>query len=66
MLTLHGAAGNLLRLRSSLPGTPWLLLVKASPSVMYTDVQDGDATGLTISDLRGKNTGDNTNWDFLP
>ncbi len=46
-VTLNGAAGNLLSLRSDTPGTRWNFNVSAgaTKAIDYVDVQDSDASG---------------------
>lgn len=39
-LTLQGASGNRLRLRSTTPGSPWKLAASGSRACTYLDVQD--------------------------
>ena len=67
-LTLSGAFGNLLNLRSDSPGTQWNLDVSGSSAVSYVDVDDSNASsGNTIvayystDDTAPSN---NDNWVF--
>jgi len=50
-VTLNGAAGNLLSLRSDTPGTRWNFIVTAGATkvIDYVDVQDSDASGSDAS-----------------
>ena len=50
-VTLTGAAGNLLSLRSDAPGTRWNFIVTAgaTKAIDYVDVQDSDASGSDAS-----------------
>ena len=50
-VTLSGAAGNLLSLRSDTPGTQWNFIVTAGATkvIDYVDVQDSDASGSDVS-----------------
>jgi hypothetical protein len=65
-LNLTGAAGNLLLLRSSTPGTQWKLVAPTATSASFVDVQDSDASGGEEIDA-GSNSvdsGNNLNWTF--
>ena len=52
-VTLNGAAGNLLSLRSDSPGSQWIFNVTAgaTKAIDYVDVQDSDAGGSDASQL---------------
>ncbi|MFA6492866.1 MAG: fibronectin type III domain-containing protein [Patescibacteria group bacterium] len=64
-LTMNGAAGQLLSLRSSSPGTTWYFATSGTPTTSYLDVKDSDATlGATISASNSLNSGNNYNWSF--
>ena len=66
-LTLAGAPGNLLRLRSGTPGTEWFLNVGAgvAPAANYVDVQDSNAGGgQTVYAYYSTDSLRNTNWVF--
>jgi len=63
-LTLQGAAGNLLALRSSVAGKSWKLKALAGVSVQFADVQFSTAVGAAITDAHGNDSGHNTNWVF--
>jgi len=68
-LTLTGADGNLLLLRSNSSGNQWSLNVSGTSSVDYVDVKDSDAssgnaiTHATSSD-RSTDAGNNLGWSF--
>jgi hypothetical protein len=47
-------------------GTQWVLKSQGMASVLFADLQDGNAGGLALTDSHGKNSGDNTNWAFVP
>jgi len=66
VLTLQGAAGNLLALRSSAAGKQWKLKALGGISVQYADVQLGNAVGTSITDHQGQDSGQNSNWVFTP
>ena len=66
-LTLLGAAGQLLSLRSSSTGTKWYITAAAS-SAQYCDVKDCTATGTgtPIDDTTGGvDSGNNIGWLFI-
>ena len=65
-LTLQGASGSLLLLRSSLPGTAWRLDPQGTRTMGYLDVQDGNNINATAIDcMTGcTDSGGNTNWLF--
>jgi hypothetical protein len=68
-LRLAGApgAGNLLTLRSTAPGAPWLLKLTGgtAQSVSYVSVADSDATGGDpIDAVQCHDAGNNSNWVF--
>ena len=68
-LTLTGADGNLLVLRSDVPDQQWGLKVNGTSSVDYVDVMDSDAsTGNAITHAvdaaRSTDSGNNLNWSF--
>ena len=61
-LTLSGAPGQLLALRSTVPNTYWLLNVSGTMGVSYVDAQDSDASpGLTINSF-GSTLLNTVNW----
>lgn len=63
------ASGTPLRLRSTVPGSPWFLRVLSVSSVTLTAVSDSDASGgllVSADDGRGVDLGGNVNWDFKP
>ncbi len=62
-LTLTGASGNLLRLRSSADGTQWRINPQGTWSVNFVDVKDSNNLSSTsISVVSWTNSGNNTNW----
>ena len=64
-LTLQGASGQLLSLRSSATPTRWSLTVNGNLSVDYVDVKDSDASGgLAIVPTNSTDGGNNLNWTF--
>ncbi len=66
-LTLQGAAGELLSLRSNTPGTQWKLNATNAPTIAYLDVQDSNNTSGTDIDARNSNSIDSDNnngWIF--
>ncbi len=65
-LTLQGASGSLLLLRSSLPGTAWSIDPQATRSMAYLDLQDGNNINATAIDcITGcRDSGRNTGWLF--
>ena len=69
-LVLTGAAGNLLRLRSTSDSVNWFLNLSGNQNVAYVDVRDSNASGggaIYAGKFSANSTG-NTNWifDFLP
>ncbi|MCP3681749.1 MAG: DUF11 domain-containing protein [bacterium] len=66
-LTLQGADGQLLSLRSDLDNNAANLMLQAngSQSINYVDVKDNDASGgVTLIARNGANSNGNTNWEF--
>ncbi|MDD5055254.1 MAG: SdrD B-like domain-containing protein [Candidatus Peribacteraceae bacterium] len=68
-LTLNGAAGQLLSLRSTKTGSSANLLLDGSSgtqNLSYLNVKDNDATGgaMLIGGLTSTDSGNNTNWLF--
>ena len=66
--TLAGAAGNLVTINSSIPGTRYILS-KSSGNVIanYLRIQDSEATGGAYWDATNGtnvNLGNNIGWDF--
>jgi methionine-rich copper-binding protein CopC len=63
-LTLNGASGNLLSLRSSATGTAFKLDPQGTRNISYVDVQDSNNTNDTVIAYLSSNTyGSNlTNW----
>ncbi len=71
-VTLTGAAGNLLSLRSETPGTQWNFIVTAGAikAIDYVDVQDSNASGSDasrkpIGPTNSVDSGNTIDW-FLP
>ncbi len=64
-LSLIGASGNLIVLRSSSPTTAWNLNVSGLQYVRYVDTQDSDASE-TIVAIDWVDSLRNVNWDFSP
>jgi hypothetical protein len=62
-LTLTGAAGQLLSLRSSTPGTLWKIAPTGSFSISYVDVQDSfNRAPQVIYPADSVDSGNNFNW----
>ena len=65
-VTLQGAAGQLLSLRSSVPGTQWSVNATSPRTLGYLNVQDANNTNATImaAGSTSVNSGNNTSWTF--
>ena len=64
-LSLFGASGSRVTLRSAAPGSQWRLNVASWQVVGHVDVEDSDASGgITIVPILSSNSGNNVNWDF--
>ncbi len=66
-LTLNGADGQLLSLRSSSPSTQWSINPSSTRSVAYLDVQDSYNTNVADIDVQSTgslNSGNNNGWLF--
>ena len=65
-LTVSGASGALVRIRSTTEGTQAELNIGygASTSVEFADVKDSNATGLAISAKDSTDSGNNTGWSM--
>ncbi len=66
---MGASSGASLRLRSTVPGSPWFLQVLNVSSVTLTTVSDSDASGgllVPADDGRSYSLGGNVNWDFTP
>ncbi len=64
-LTLNGAAGQLLSLRSSEDGDQWFLDPSGTESISYLDVMDShniDPYPVDITNANVTDSGNNTNW----
>ncbi|HEX4925631.1 MAG TPA: hypothetical protein VFV50_16165, partial [Bdellovibrionales bacterium] len=67
-LTLNGASGNLLSLRSSAAGTRFDINPQGTRTISYLDVRDSNNTNATAIDATGTNStdsGNNVNWIFV-
>jgi hypothetical protein len=67
--TLQGAAGNLLSLRSTVPGTQANFDPQGTRNFNYLDVQDNHNINATVISLNGAtnvDSGNNINWSFAP
>jgi len=63
LLTLGGATGQPLSLRSGTTGTQWDVAVQGSTAVNYVDVKDSDASGgNTVTANNSVSSGNNINW----
>lgn len=68
-LTLMGTADGVLALRSSSPGTQWLLDPQGTRMVQYLSVQDSKnvhTTKIRTAGLSVTDAGNNTGWAFPP
>lgn len=66
-LTLQGAAGNLLSLVSSSPGSQWSIDPQGTRTISYlsvTDSNNSNATVIDATDGTHTNGGNTTNWNF--
>ena len=66
-LTLNGASGQLLSLRSSSSPTQWNIVVPATQSLSYIDVKDSNNTGTVIDATNTSlftDSGNNVGWTF--
>jgi hypothetical protein len=64
-LTLQGAAGQLLSLSSSTPGTQWKIDPQGTRTIGYLDVKDSNnihATNMGAEDDNCTDSGNNANW----
>jgi hypothetical protein len=62
-LTLTGAAGSLITLRSSVTGSQWNIDPQGTVNVSYVDVKDSkNLNSRIISPANSVNSGNNTNW----
>jgi hypothetical protein len=67
-LTLEGAAGQLLSLRSSTDGTQWNINPGGTRTIGYLDVKDSKNINAEDIDARGTNSvdsGNNIKWKFV-
>ncbi|MDZ7699900.1 MAG: hypothetical protein U5R49_24235 [Deltaproteobacteria bacterium] len=67
-LTLKGASGQLLSLRSDDPGTQWKIDPQGTRDIAYVDVQDSNNTNTSAANAgEGSiSSGNNANWLFYP
>ena len=66
-LTLTGASGNHLRLRSSTDGTQWKINPQGTWTVNFVDVKDSNNLSSTrIEPVNFTDSGNNTNWGTAP
>lgn len=66
-LTLQGAAGQLLSLRSSSTGAQWQIDPRGTRTLSYLDVEDSNNVNASVINVFGQNctdSGNNTNWSF--
>jgi len=66
-MTLNGASGKLLSLRSSSSPTQWSINPQGTRTIAYLDVKDSNNVNTTAIDARGTNSTDslnNINWTF--
>ncbi|MCS7184686.1 MAG: hypothetical protein NZ870_02005 [bacterium] len=65
ILTLKGAFGNRIRLRSTLNGSKWIISLVSTQAVNFVDVRDSDAINRTITCFGSVDSGNNnSNWIF--
>ncbi len=65
-LTLQGASGQLLSLRSSSTGTQWRIDVQGTSTLRFLDVKDSNNINVTgLTGLDSTNSLNNTNWTFV-
>ncbi len=65
-LTLTGAVGNTIKLRSSTTGTRWGFLTGGLQTVNYVDVRDSNVSGNDITANNSVNSGNNDNAELSP
>jgi autotransporter-associated beta strand protein len=66
-LTLQGAAGQLLSLRSSASGTQWKIDPQGTRTVSYVDVKDSNnINAAVLIPTNSVDSGNNTNWFTAP
>ncbi|MDM8557540.1 Calx-beta domain-containing protein [Candidatus Parabeggiatoa sp. HSG14] len=69
VLTLTGTSGNLLSLRSQNEPSQWNIDPQGTRTINFVDVKDSNnvnATPITVSVPENVDSGNNTNWIFLP
>ena len=68
-LTLQGVSGNLLSLRSDVPGSQWDIDPQGTRTIGFLDVQDSRNVNAAVINAYGLNvtdSGNNLNWAFSP
>jgi len=63
-LTLSGGAGNPLRLRTTTNGQRHHWNSSGSHTVLFANIQDSRASGVTLNASASTNNGNNSNWNF--
>ncbi|HNV86485.1 MAG TPA: hypothetical protein PKL97_05915 [Candidatus Omnitrophota bacterium] len=64
-LSLKGSSGNLLTLKSSIPGASWNIDPQGTRDVTCVDVGDSNNLNATkINAVDSTDSGNNTNWEF--
>jgi hypothetical protein len=63
-LTLSGAVGRVLALRSSVPGVQWNLRVLGPISAAFLDIEDSHNLGTAFKGNSSRDSGNNTGWIF--
>ena len=66
VLTLNGPPGNLLSLRSAVPGSTWTIDPQGTRSIAFVDIEDSTNSNITAIDCTANCTdsGNNINWNF--
>ncbi len=65
-LTLQGSPNRLLSLRSTVPGTQWNIDPQSTRTLSYIDVEDSNNVNATAITVAAFDSGNNTNWTFIP
>jgi len=64
-LTLAGASGNLIVLRSTVSGSQWNINPQGTRSVSFVDVKDSNNSNVTVITVaNSEDSGNNTNWNL--
>jgi hypothetical protein len=70
ILQLNGTSGQLLSLRSSVPGTQWSINPQGTRTLSYLDVADSNNINITPISMTGNyiilTDGNNVGWGILP